>query len=533
MPQFTEFPVLPQGEYTQAVDAFIRLIRGVPPEGEPFSSFRKRLKKASMWSRDRLIGLLRFLQIPHADPIMPSEFMTAVTEADGLEGARDVITARLWAINPLLFKAVLERLEERVHSPNELFKYVDSFAYPGARLSHPEMQNWIKLAQGLGVLKPVGIRVAADVRGEQYLPEALDLDIEDFLEEDQEEIWPPPGSDTGSAGATSAEAATDETAAASAAVATVAPAPTPSVVTTSASAPAAPQAVRSSAHGAPSVVPTALALPSSLSDPHQGSGTKVRLDQIRASEGLSASLQSTLAERIEGWWSDQTAVEDPYPLNDFHFDAEAWMEDPQRALFRLAVGAAFAFRLGRSPDQARQAFEHLDAVGVLDDLFLGTVPDHPPVDLDPQGLMLASLVARRLAESPDLATDLERQKDAESVLQALEKSLGRGLFSIELFWMLRRLDQLGVVRVPGAVDVRALPTRSLREALFRFGVLDSPYASNLADLVKASQAARALVAAPGLPDQVILSFAQAAQCAFGCPQRKRCGLPCRERVDLG
>lgn len=538
MPQFTEFPALPQGEYTQAADAFVRLIRATPVEGEPFASFRKRLKKASMWNRERLIGLLRFLQIPHSDPIVPSAFMRTVIDAADMDAARDLIAERLWTVNPLLFKAVLDRLEERVHSPNELFKYVDSFAYPGARLSHPEVRNWIRMAQGLELLKTVGIRVAVDHRGEGFQERAQDLDIEDFLEEDEPEIWPPVGAGAaapeGDDEAEPAEAAAPQVIPAAPRAPQPGPAPrAPSPQAPSPQAPSPQTSVGRPRRAEAASTPLPIRLPAALTDPHEDDPL-IPGRQLKGVGPLSDEQAAALRDRLAEWWSAQAAAADPYPLDDFHLDAEAWMEDPQRALFHLAVGGAMAFRLGLDPDAVRARFEALDAAEVLDDLYHGTVPEVVPTDVDPQSLMLASLVARRLAERPDLAQDLERKKSAKTVLEALDQALGRGLFSVELLWLLRRLDQLGVVRVPGAAEFRALPTRALREILFRFGALETPYAADLAGLTAASAAARRLSADTTTPpDQILLAFAQAAGCQFSCPHRRRCGFPCRERADLG
>ena len=68
---------------------------------------------------------------------------------------------------------------------------------------------------------------------------------------------------------------------------------------------------------------------------------------------------------------------------------------------------------------------------------------------DAQALMLASIVARRCAEHPDVALKLEKRGTAQAVFEQLETCLGQGLFNIELFWILRALAEIGVVRTEG------------------------------------------------------------------------------------
>ena len=106
--------------------------------------------------------------------------------------------------------------------------------------------------------------------------------------------------------------------------------------------------------------------------------------------------------------------------------------------------------------------------------------------------------------------------------------LGRGLFKIELFWILGMLGQLGVIRFDDLGAVTALPHRLVRDTLFRLGFVASPYAPDAPTLLAAARAARR--AAGGEPaDEIVARFALAAGCAYDCPHRKACDFPCRER----
>src|SRR5690606_31827251 len=143
--------------------------------------------------------------------------------------------------------------------------------------------------------------------------------------------------------------------------------------------------------------------------------------------------------------------------------ATAWMEGADEALYRAAVAAALVFRLGPGRDQVRDSFAALDRAGVLRDLYYGTAPETLPAGMDPQALMLASLVARRLAETPELAATLEKQPSATAALDALEAALGRGFLRIELFWLMSALEDMGAIRFDDLPEVTALPRRLVRD----------------------------------------------------------------------
>src|SRR3970040_122534 len=133
---------------------------------------------------------------------------------------------------------------------------------------------------------------------------------------------------------------------------------------------------------------------------------------------------------------------------DFAIDGEAGMEGADEALYRLAVAAALVFRLGGERADIQRAFAGLESSGVLSSLYHGTTPDGLAEGTDPRALMLASLVARRCAEQLALTAELEKQKSAADAFRVLDGALGRGLFRLELFWLLRGLDQIGALRFP-------------------------------------------------------------------------------------
>jgi hypothetical protein len=511
MPQFQEFPALPPGEYRASVDALIRLCRQTPVEGESNRDHRARLKQLGLWNRERSRALYRFLQWGAGQRVVPSALVREIATADGDDAARKRIAERLWEVNPVLFHAVLLQMKTRVQSENELLKYLDSFAYPGARLTGPQVRAWVHLAQGLELFKLVGIRLALSALGEKWLTRAEAFDLEEYLEDDKDE--PEPVIDDGPADAAGTE-----------------PAPPIESARATEERPASPPSPPTPPAPTPRASP-AVAAASGLPSPH-GQKRPFPAARCAAPGAFDSAMWTENSTRIAEWASTlEPAVLEQGPLSalDFGFEASAWNEDADRALFKLSVAVALALRLSR--ETVTQTWSQLDASGVLDALFEGTVPDTNPGRVDPHGLMWASLVARRFAEVPGLAGDLERAESASAAFGVLEAALGRGLLGPELPWILRSLDALGVLRLDGLQAYTGLATRPLRDTLFRLGFLASPYADGPSALAEASRALRVAVGNDSAAEARLQAFSVAAGCAYACPNRRVCGFACRERAD--
>src|SRR5205807_6167148 len=135
-------------------------------------------------------------------------------------------------------------------------------------------------------------------------------------------------------------------------------------------------------------------------------------------------------------------------------------------------------RLDRDRAGVIASYAALDKAGVLADLYQGTVPENLPAQVDARALMLASLSARRCAEVPELASQLDGRASAAEAFAALDTALGRGLFRTELFWIMDMLSRLGVLRYADLADFTTTPHRIVRDTLFRLGFTASPYAAD-------------------------------------------------------
>ncbi len=544
MLELVEFPYLPAGDPKQAVSALIHACRDLPAQGEQFRFFRRRMKSFRLWDDALVGGTLLFLGMDRVGTMRPSPLARQIGALKSENKARALITERLWEINPLLFKCILEYLNERVYSRDEVIKYIDSFAYRGTKPSRPQLEAWLHLALGLGVLKMVGIALDLDDVGREYLARASELDIDEYLEDVAAGDGDSDGGDErsgagdgGDGGAPSSQLQPEAAAASGAGVGDAARAGAggdeiaPAQVAGAGAAASSPAASRGAIPAAPrGAIRGAIIDVSAATSPRERE-RPVEVAHFAGHERFPDEVLTETTRRIEAWWGEQRLTSRGLGGSDFGFEAEAWMEDAQELLYRMATAAALTFRLDRAPADITAAFEALDGSGVLRDLYYGTAPDVLPAVIDAQALMLASLLARRFAEVPDLAQTLEKQASAADAFTALDQALGRGLLRIELFWVMGTLAELGTLRFDDLPEYTALPRRTVRDVLYRLGFITSPYAHDAASLVPAAGAARRATNAASRPDEVLTAFALTAGCQYDCPHRRRCEYACRERTE--
>jgi hypothetical protein len=494
MPQVVEFPPIGQ-DSRGALLALVRVCKEMPAKGETFRELRTRLRAAKLWDRDRPAVMLRFLAVGGAI-IAPSTVVQAIAAATGEDDIALAVLDRVWQLNPLLGKTVLELVAQRAYHKDELYKHIASAAYPGVVPSRPALETWLQIAIGTGLLRTLGIAVTAGPRADRYVQLAAALDVDEFLAEDRPE--PEPAIPT---------VGDDESS-------------VPLDVVPEASAPVA-------ASGSPLPAPLRHLTAEGVPSPR---GRERIIPASRFAQGFSEEVLGETTARIATWWAEVPRPPVTYAPADFGLDAEAWVENADEVVYRIAVASALAFRLDRDRAAVVGAFAALDKAGVLADLYQGTVPENLPSQVDARALMLASLAARRCAEVPELASQLDGRASAAEAFAALDTALGRGLFRSELFWIMDMLAKLGVIRYADLGDFTVTPHRIVRDTLFRLGFTHSPYASDAAALSEVTRAARRAVP-DGPADEILALFALAAGCAYDCTHRKACDFPCRERLE--
>ena len=496
MPQVVELPPIGQ-DARGALVALVRVCKETPGKGEPFRELRSRLRAAKLWDRERPTVLLRFLGTGGATA-MPSLFMQALAAANGDDETAIAVLDRVWHLNPLLGKTVLELVAQRAYHKDEIYKHLASAAYRGAVPSRPALETWLQIAIGTGLLRTLGIAVTVGPRAERYTALGAALDVDEFLAEDRPEpepVIPQVAED---------DAAPVETA-----------------------APESSAAVMPQPAGSP--LPAPLRHLTIEGVPSPRNRERVILTS-RFVQGFSDEILDETRQRIASWWSEASRPAPTYQPSDFGLDPEAWVEGADEVVYRVAVAAALAFRLDRDRAAVLAAFGALDKAGVLGDLYQGTVPENLPAQVDARALMLASLAARRCAEVPELASQLDGRTSAAEAFASLDAALGRGLFRTELFWIMDMLAKLGVIRYADLGDFTVTPYRIVRDTLFRLGFIATPYASDGPALTAAARATRRAVP-DGPADEILATFALACGCAYDCSHRKTCDYPCRERLE--
>ncbi len=441
--------------------------------------------------------MLRFLGVSGATA-MPSIFMQTVAAANGEDETALAVLDRIWQLNPVLGKTVLDLVAQRAYHRDEVYKHLASAQFHGALPSRPALEIWLQNVVANGLLRPLGVAVTLGPRAERYVQLAAGIDLEEYIAEDKpapEPVIPKLAED---------EAVVVDGAQADTSVPVVAAAP-------------------------PSALPPPLRHLSAEGVPSPRNRERVVPVSRFASEFTDEILGET-SSRIASWWAALDATPTTYQPADFGIDAEQWVEGADEVLYRVAVAAALAFRLDRDRAGVVAAYAALDKASVLADLYQGTVPENLPAQIDARALMLASLAARRCAEVPELAASLDGKASAADAFAALDAALGRGLFRTELFWILDQLAQLGVIRYDDLGDYTVTPHRIVRDTLFRLGFTSTPYATDNTALIAAARAARKAVPA-GAADEVLTMFALAAGCAYDCTHRKTCDYPCRERLE--
>jgi hypothetical protein len=496
MPQVVELPSIGQ-DARGALVALVRVCKETPAKGEPFRDLRSRLRAAKLWDRERPVVLLRFLGTGGANA-MPSVFMQSLAAANGDDETAVAVLDRLWHLNPLLGKTVLELVAQRAYHKDEIYKHLASAAYRGVVPSRPALETWLQIAIGTGLLRTVGIAVTSGPRVERYISLGAALDIDEFLAEDRPEpepVIPHVAEDD----AVPAEAPAD------------------------ASVPTATAALT----GSPLPAPLRHLVIEGVPSPRNRERV---VATSRFIQGFTDDILDETRQRIASWWADAHRPTPTYQPSDFGLDPEAWVEGADEVVYRVAVAAALAFRLDRDRGAVLAAFHALDKAGVLGDLYQGTVPEDLPAQVDARALMLASLAARRCAEVPELAAQLDSRASAAEAFASLDAALGRGLFRTELFWIMAMLAKLGVLRYPDLGDFTVTPHRIVRDTLFRLGFIATPYANDGPALTAATRATRRVIP-DGPADEILATFALACGCAYDCTHRKTCDYPCRERLE--
>jgi len=504
MTQRTSFAPFPNADEKTWPAVLTRLFSYVSRTPTPTGAdLRTWLKEQSLWNKTDSPTVLDFLGLA-ADKAQPVK--VSKLAADFLAASNDDEQARvgfryLWSQNPLLVKYVLDALDPdqngRLHSTHELHRMLESFVYPGTKLTLPDFKSWISWAVGMGGLKLVGIRWGLTDLGRQFAAEARAFDVEEFLEEEAE------AREAAAEAAEEAEEAEPQAstpAAPPAAVAAVAPPPAAPVeadlppqpaveagpaAPRPAPAPRVARAPRTSAavEGAPVAPPVVTWLaPAIPVTPLWGPGT-AEADANR--------------QRLLTWWS-QLAKPGHLTLEAFGVSTDELHDAPEVFLARAAFVALAADVPGvraRLPENVALYRQLADA-----EVFEAYVGADAPLDealpdaawslittgpsLRDRGLDLVPL-RRNLKRDPDLFARVQGLTDPLELVRDLRASLFGGLPTVLApYWLVRELHRAGVLDHEAHAVLGAVPGFEGRQAAVRLGLLDRAAANGDDDLVR-------------------------------------------------
>ena len=319
--------------------------------------------------------MLRFLGVGGAT-VTPSPFMQALAAANDEDDIAIAVLDRVWQLNPLLGKTVLELVAQRAYHKDEIYKHLGSSAYRGIVPSRPALETWLQIAIARGLLRTLGVAIAAGPRIERYVAARAGARYRGVPRRGQARAragHPDRRRRRTGARRRPRRAAVDTSIPVAAAAPTGSPLPAP--------------LRHLSADGIPSPRDRERAVP---------------LSRFAAGFADDVLAETTAADRRVVRRAHR-GIDDVPARPTSASTPSSGSRTPTRSLYRIAVAAALAFRLDRDRAGVIAAYTALDKAGVLADLYQGTVPENLPAQVDARALMLASLAARRCAEVPELA----------------------------------------------------------------------------------------------------------------------------------
>lgn len=446
MAQRTVFPLLPNIADAQYLGIVQSLFAELSRSGGavPFKTFRDWAKERNLYNKEEFDDLLNFLGCDRTQPppgdVVIGDFGKRFLGTEAVEGQQKLLYRWLHAWNPILVKAVCEQLDAesggRLHSTHELYRYITSYAYPGAYVTLPSFQNWIKWMAASGHIKYIGIRWGLGELGKKELPALKNFDVDEFLEDE---------ADAAAGPALSGRAA-------------------PAASTPSSAAPSAP--VKAAARddeldedlpdeppSAPIPVDTDARPVEAAQERPATAAAPVRSVTPASAPAPTTSVGATAlvaAGPVSPAWFPAGPVVDPASATELGFTAVQYGESPAVFLFELAVAARFA--TSGIPGATWRPFvsalrrERLLARYVTEDRPLEDVVDGATwLDVDAGFRSLfgwAALDVMRLRRlfrlHPALPTRLEELRPAEALMLTHEKLFG-GTPTGAAFWLHRQM----------------------------------------------------------------------------------------------
>ncbi len=437
MPQRVVFPALPNIADAHYLGILQSIFGEIGRSGGrvPFKTFREWAKERNLYNKDEFDELMALLGCEVKPEVVLGEFGRKFAEATTPEAQQRLLYRWLWGWNPILVKAVFEQLDTdsggRLHSTHELYRYITSYAYPGAYVTLINFQNWVKWMAATGHIRYIGIRWGLGELGKKELPPLRNFDVDEFLEDESSE----------------GEAPAQPTLAQPTAVASSSATSRPSDPDADEelpdmppeAAPPPPEPVAQEITKGPPSAPAAPSAP--VAAPPAGATPRPQAVTVAAPVAGGAV------------WIPSAPTNEPLTARELGFDATQYGEHPAAFLMGLALAARLAtsgvpaaavkvfvewLLQDRVPHRllvdARPLDELLEAAGWLRDR---------PVHAAVFGYAAIDVLRLRrvLATHPALPTRLEESRPADALMVAHDKLFG-GAVTGAAFWLHREMVDL-------------------------------------------------------------------------------------------
>lgn len=533
---YAAIPGLKAHQYIHTIVEMYRFIKDQEPD---YRGFLRYLRSNDLYDKETFELLWSFVGIDakKGKPLKVGAFPKKLFESTLPEDRHKLVFSHLSKRNEILIKYVMDGLNERLYSTNELYRFITSYVYPGAYITLVNFRNWMAWLEASQHIKMIGIRWGLSELGEEAMNYVKTIDVDEILEEEEEleemgEDAEDDDEEMEVVGASSDEPDADTTDESEPEPAPApksepaAPAPAPSraapenvvQLPTQQSTPrmAAPpsvqvpldvetvrvivQPVERRTDGAPlKLVQEAFAAADEgeLDEFGEESGTaeqligELRLDEEIVAENLRAVLSS---------WQGRPGAK-LLRASDYGLTLEGYQAEPAYTVFRLSCLAVNLFRFqGRlNVGKGGESFAMLDQMGlfsnlfksstsvddILAELFAGGLDNRPEVFSNLHFYLLFRRALRPLGDEG--ITRLSEIEDPGSLAGELWHKLGHFSLHYEILWIQRELFLLGAWENERLAELGVVPLPTVRDHAFRLGFLETPYAADFPSLVAISR----------------------------------------------
>lgn len=582
MPQRVEFAVFPNTAERATLSTVNKVLGHVhrnPQMG--FKQFREWLREQNLWDKETSPLVLELIGIQTQPKYQWTPFATQLYSAPDETQQQQILFRHLRDENVLLAKYVLTSIDVdsggRLHSSHELYRVLTSYVYPGAYITLPSFQAWIRWMQACDAIRYIGIRWGLGEVGKAAIPWLRSRDDDEILE-DMADDNDGPGP----------EAAPSESAVLAIPTPTMTTVVSPNVATRphpvdpggeddlpdmpdEAEPPVADVAFPYMADGTSPDVPQRVAVPREsgatqraipVVPPEEPPKSKPVTNPIRPAvvpdvprpavgpvshppvrllpAPLDAASVANTAEWIRAFWA---AWPNKHRFDVGHFGLHPVHYDADRGLFlsKLAYLGVLATETTQ-PAVVHGFWEKLYEIRFLErtwaqpELFsdllteLGFFANNPVYAKLSETLVYSLAFHVRIRNNPQWISLLEHVSDGRTLVESLHSVVYGGVFYLAPFWVVGQLVQLGLIDRPEIRLTAVVPTYRLRENAYRLGFIDSLYAESLPAWFSVSEAVSRYFGPDEGFGQALEAVSDHLGCAFNCGKVYVCPLACREKI---